>query len=279
MKVPSWRAAQHIESTATSDLLAEIAVHSELQHLRIVPFVGACLDSEAELALVTELALGGNLHQALHSRRYEWPLSTRLSLAGELLEALVYLHSRRPAVAHLDVKSMNVVLDADGQHLQLCDFGLARAVGPDGEVSEFCGGSPRYMSPERHDSSLGSITVLADVWSAGCVFIELFGNAQPYADCSNAQQILTAILVHRCGPCIPDIIEAGIRDFTAAALTFEPQERPSAWQGLQQLRTIEAKEPPGALPAVHPSSAQPLEGNAFRYQEAPLGWPIRPLVC
>merc|ERR1719384_189509 len=115
---------------------------------------------------------------------------------------------------------MNLVLDAGGEHLSLCDFGLARSLGP-GEAAERCGGSPRYMSPECHDSSLGSVTELADVWSAGCVFVELFGQVLPYAECSNAQQILTAMLVHHSGPSIPDSIEADLRVVVAAALMFD----------------------------------------------------------
>merc|ERR1719378_621965 len=102
---------------------------------------------------------------------------------------------------------MNLVLDEEGQHLQICDFGLARVLRSrsqhlDGSTQDEAeripsrGGSQRYMSPECYDSDLGIITEKADVWSSGCILIEIFGEALPYAECSNAQQILNLMLVH-----------------------------------------------------------------------------------
>jgi len=241
LKVPSRRACAQRDGAAISDLLSEIAIHSELRHPRLVAFVGACLEPES-MALVTELALGGNLHQALHVKRFAISWHVRIQMAKELLEALVYLHSRRPAIAHLDVKSMNVVLDAEGQHVQLCDFGLARALlGPADEGLERVGGSPRYMAPECHDATLGIVTELADVFSAGCILLELFGNELPYSECSNAQQILTTVLVRRSGPTVPECITGALRDDVVSfALTFEPTERPAAATVLQRLVSYEA---------------------------------------
>merc|ERR1719183_2805922 len=116
---------------------------------------------------------------------------------------------------------MNLVLDEEGQHLQICDFGLARALGEPtqqpGEGAEqpsrppSRGGSPRYMSPECYDSNLGVLTEKADVWSSGCILIEIFGETLPYAECSNVQQILKLMLVHHCGPSIPESVEASVR--------------------------------------------------------------------
>jgi len=226
-----------------AELLAEICVIAELSHPRIVTFVGACLDP-MHVALVTELAPGGNLHQALHVRQRRFGRGECLQLACELLEGVLYLHSQQPVIAHLDLKSMNLVLDAEGQHLQICDFGLARALGtfaegPDVDPRErppSRAGSPRYMAPECYDSSLGVITEKADVWSSGCVLMEIFGARLPYAECGNVQQILKAMLVHRCGPCIPVATEAPVRAIIAPMLAFEAWQRPAIAQVLPQLQ-------------------------------------------
>lgn len=237
--------------SAATELLAEICVVAELNHPRIVTFVGACLEPK-RIALVTELAHGGNLHQALHVRHRRFSRAECFQLSTELLEGVLYLHMQQPTIAHLDIKSMNLVLDAEGQHLQICDFGLARALCGSGdgvsspdprERPPSRAGSPRYMAPECYDSNLGSITEKADVWSSGCVLIEIFGARLPYAECGNVQQILKAMLVHHTGPCIPSSIEAPVRSIATSMLAFEAQQRPSIAQVLPQLQA--AAGPPG----------------------------------
>lgn len=253
VKTLHQRECRHDEQAA-AELRAEISVIAELSHPRLVTFVGACLEPSS-VALVTELAPGGNLHQALHVRRRSLQRHERFQLSIELLEGVRYLHARNPAIAHLDLKSMNLVLDADGQHLQICDFGLARVMveqseRDDGEAGGSSssdtgrdrppsrGGSPRYMSPECHDSTLGELTVKADVWSSGCILIEIFGETLPYSECSNVHQILKLMLVHRCGPDIPSRVEAPVRSIIACTLAFEAQDRLAIAQVLLRLQSV-----------------------------------------
>merc|ERR1712217_635203 len=118
--------------------------------------------------------------------------------------------------------------DADGQHLRICDFGLARALGLEGDPNNrppSRGGSPRYMAPECYDGKLGPLTEKADVWSSGCVLIEIFGGCLPYAECSNVQQILNLMLVQRRGPTIPASIETRVRGAIVCMLAFQAHQR------------------------------------------------------
>jgi len=121
------------EST-TQDIISEIRLLSGLNHPRLVTLLGACFDP-LHLALVTELIPGGNLYSALHVQRRCFLPSERFQLGCDLLEGAGYLHSQSPPVVHLDLKSMNLVLDASGQHLQICDFGLARTLSAAGGAS------------------------------------------------------------------------------------------------------------------------------------------------
>mmetsp|Transcript_62693 Transcript_62693/g.134616 ORF Transcript_62693/g.134616 Transcript_62693/m.134616 type:complete len:868 (+) Transcript_62693:61-2664(+) len=88
------------DQQAAAELRAEIAVIADLSHPRLVAFVGACIEEPTLLALITELAPGGNLHHALHVRRRQFSRAQRFQLATELLEGVRYLHARRPPVAH-----------------------------------------------------------------------------------------------------------------------------------------------------------------------------------
>eukprot|EP00929_Paragymnodinium_shiwhaense_P038408 TRINITY_DN20289_c0_g3_i3.p1 TRINITY_DN20289_c0_g3~~TRINITY_DN20289_c0_g3_i3.p1 ORF type:complete len:973 (+),score=212.79 TRINITY_DN20289_c0_g3_i3:74-2992(+) len=234
------------DEQAAEELRAEIAVIAELRHPRLVTFVGACLQP-ARVALVTELAPGGNLHQALHVQRRQFSRAERFQLALELLEGVAYMHGLNPPIAHLDLKSMNLVLDAQGEHLQICDFGLARRLlrmeHRQGEAEQrppSRGGSPRYMSPECHDDTLRPIDEKADVWSCACILIEIFGSVQPWAECSNQQQILRAMLVQHEAPSIPESIEAPVQAVMSAAFAFEAAQRPQVSEVARRLQVASA---------------------------------------
>lgn len=217
---------------AADDLMAEVRLVAQLSHPCIVPLVGASLDSR-NLAMVTELAPGGNLHHAIHVRKREYSREERFKLATDLLQGVRYLHEREPPIVHLDLKSMNLVLDADGMHLRICDFGLARtltgtddgASAPGRDSSSARGGSPRYMAPECYDIAMGPLTEKTDVWSSGCILIEIFGCCQPYAECSNVHQILKIMLVSQVPPTIPAEIEENVRSVIASALRIEAKDR------------------------------------------------------
>ena len=78
--------------------------------------------------------------------------------ACQLLEALVYLHSRPPhGILHADIKPANVMLTPQGD-VRLIDFNIALALGEEGAVA--VGRSFGYASPEHYglEYKSGSIT-------------------------------------------------------------------------------------------------------------------------
>lgn len=71
-----------------------------------------------------------------------------IAWACQLLEALVYLHSRPPyGILHGDIKPANVMLTPEGQ-IRLIDFNIALALGEEGAVK--VGYSRGYASPEHY---------------------------------------------------------------------------------------------------------------------------------
>lgn len=87
----------------------------------------------------------------------------------QLCKALEYCHSNR--VIHRDVKPDNILLDRNGT-IKLCDFGIARTVHFDGDpLSDYV--STRWYRPPEQELRLGRYSFNADIWSVGCVLMEL----------------------------------------------------------------------------------------------------------
>eukprot|EP00933_Yihiella_yeosuensis_P040904 TRINITY_DN35315_c0_g1_i1.p1 TRINITY_DN35315_c0_g1~~TRINITY_DN35315_c0_g1_i1.p1 ORF type:complete len:1075 (-),score=210.90 TRINITY_DN35315_c0_g1_i1:93-2954(-) len=209
------------------EMKKEIDALRRLRHPRLVRFIGACVQPPM-LLVVTEFMAGGSLHDRIFGKRNigPMPMLQRWSIASQIAEGLAFLHSQR--VVHRDLKSMNVLLDVQGS-AKICDFGLAHqmcvesthiARKLDGE-----GGSPRYMAPECYDAGLGKLTEKVDVWAMGCIFIELFGNVLPYADCVTMPQLTARILVQKRPPDVPPTVPPPLVEICCRCLQFDPARR------------------------------------------------------
>lgn len=210
------------------EMKKEINALRQLRHPRLVRFIGACIQPP-QLLVVTEFMGGGSLHDRLFGKRQDPPLTSqqRWQVCLHTAEGLAFLHSNR--VVHRDMKSMNILLDAV-QNAKICDFGLTQqmeathlARKSDGE-----GGSPRYMAPECYEASYGKLTEKVDIWAMGCIFIELFGNQLPYADCQSMAQLSARILVQRKPPDLPATVPAPLREVAKRCLMFDERMRINA---------------------------------------------------
>ena len=72
-------------------------------------------------------------------------------------------------------------------HAYLAHFGLAKMLTSTGSVGSKSGqsGTPGFQSPEQ--LMAGKIDVLSDIYSFGCVLIELFGKKQVWGGLSHFQ--------------------------------------------------------------------------------------------
>ncbi len=85
----------------------------------------------------------------------------------QIFKGLSYLHSRN--ICHRDIKPENILLK--GNKAAICDFGSAKILMPEeNNISYIC--ARCYRAPELIFGAT-KYTTQVDVWSAGCVILEI----------------------------------------------------------------------------------------------------------
>ncbi|GAB9462978.1 Cyclin-dependent Kinase [Globisporangium polare] len=96
------------------------------------------------------------------------PLDAR-RLTYQLCLALQCCHSNQ--IIHRDVKPDNILIDQAGD-IKLCDFGVARTIQFEGDpLSDYV--ATRWYRPPEQELRLDRYSFDADMWSVGCVLMEL----------------------------------------------------------------------------------------------------------
>ncbi|KAJ4971281.1 hypothetical protein NE237_004380 [Protea cynaroides] len=142
-----------------------------------------------DVYIATEL-MDTDLHQIIRSNQ---------ELSGEhsqyflyqILRGLKYIHSAN--VIHRDLKPSNLLLNANCD-LKICDFGLARPTSENEFMTEYVV-TRWYRAPELLLNS-SDYTAAIDVWSVGCIFMELMNRRPlfPGRDHVHQMRLLTELL-------------------------------------------------------------------------------------
>lgn len=271
-------------------ILREIRLMHSLHHPNLLS-VYDCYTLHDDIYLVTEL-LQTDLHDVIYARR---PLSRAhvQFFCYQLLRGLEYMHAS--AVLHRDLKPGNILLN-DKCELKICDFGLARQIGPD--LTEYVV-TRWYRAPELLLSC--SYDGAIDLWSLGCVVGEmverrpLFGGRDAIDQIRRVASTLKAVahfdpafvrnnkaraFVNSVEPAnfeswtdvVPKLADSkhGI-DFLSSLLRFDPAQRPRASDALHHafLATMcaELGVPPVKPDVVDLADVErcPLERTALKH--------------
>jgi serine/threonine protein kinase len=109
---------------------------------------------------------------------YGWKETLQILIG--ICNALVYLHSQKPVVLHLDLKPHNVMIDEHG-NAKLADLGESHVVSRHHTRSTFSPhgiGTPNYMAPEMQDAAEEK-SDKSDMFSFGVMMAEVGGGREP----------------------------------------------------------------------------------------------------
>ncbi|KAM4055054.1 kinase [Hirsutella rhossiliensis] len=217
----------------------EMGVLEVLDHPNIVSYHGIEVHRD-RVYIFMEFCSGGSLASLLEHGRIE-DEQVIIFYALQLLEGLVYLHER--GIAHRDIKPENILLNHNGI-IKYVDFGAAKVIARQGRTlaadlhatkpNKSMTGTPMYMSPEvikgENPGRAGSV----DIWSLGCVILEMSTGRRPWANLDNEWAIMYNIAQGN-PPQLPtsDQLSADGIDFLKKCFFRDPKERPSAVELLQ----------------------------------------------
>ncbi|CAI9770599.1 unnamed protein product [Fraxinus pennsylvanica] len=174
-----WRSATDIEMGGNEDLVGEVNLLAKLRHRNIVRLLGF-LQNDSDAMIIYEYMQNGSLGEALHGKQtgrllVDWV--SRYNIALGVAQGLAYLHHDCfPPVIHRDVKSNNILLDANLE-ARVADFGLAKMMLKKNETVSVVAGSYGYIAPE-YGYSL-KVDEKSDIYSYGVVLMELVTGRRP----------------------------------------------------------------------------------------------------
>ncbi|KAH6826094.1 Leucine-rich repeat receptor-like protein kinase family protein [Perilla frutescens var. hirtella] len=164
-------------SQSSKALKNEVKTLAKIRHKNIVKILGFC-HSDDSIFLIYEYLPMGSLADFLGKPNFDLPWSVRLKIAIGIAQGLAYLHKDYlPHLLHRNVKSNNVLLDADFQP-KLTDFALDRIIGENIFHSVIASESATscYLAPEY--SHTKKATEQIDTYSFGVVLLELLTGRQ-----------------------------------------------------------------------------------------------------
>jgi serine/threonine protein kinase len=211
-------------------LQRELEICRGLRHRHIVSCLGHEYQTNTQsLFIFLEYVAGGSLRHMLSEFG---PLEGRLlqKATRGVLKGLNYLHTNMPPVVHRDLKGSNVLVDLN-YCVKLADFGCSKC---DVHTQTFTThGSILWMAPEVMQG--GGYGRMADIWSFGCVLIEMMTAGDPWGTgaFTNPMQAAYAIAASDRTPPLPEGQSEGVRELLTSCLRRAPDARPTTAQLLK----------------------------------------------
>ncbi|CAI9297766.1 unnamed protein product [Lactuca saligna] len=244
----------NIRNQSFKTLKTEVKTLAKIRHKNIIRILGFC-HSDDSIFLIYECMEKGSLGDLISKGDFQLAWSFRLKIAIGIAQGLAYLHKDYvPHLLHRDVKSKNVLLDAEFEP-KLTDFALDRILGEitfksslDSNSSSSC-----YMAPELGYNK--KATEQMDTYGFGVILLELVtGRAAEQVE-SNEESLDVVKWVRRkvnisngavqildpkisCS-CKKEAL--GMLEIALKCTSVMPEKRPSMCEVVVELRSIGSK--------------------------------------
>ncbi len=165
------------ESETRERFLREAKSAAAIQHDQIVTIhqVG---EESGVLFLAMQVLAGESLQSRIQETERLDPKEV-IRISMQIADGLAAAHQQ--GLTHRDIKPDNIWLEAPKDRVKILDFGLARAVDDDSQLtlSGMIVGTPRYLAPEQAEGR--PVDQRADLFSLGVVMYHMLTGESPFA--------------------------------------------------------------------------------------------------
>ncbi|KAF8198679.1 kinase-like domain-containing protein, partial [Mycena galopus ATCC 62051] len=196
-----------------------------LDHPNIVQYLGF-EERPTNLSIFMEYVPGGSIRSCL-LKHGKFDEDVTKSFTLQILAGLEYLHSK--GILHRDLKSDNVLVEMTGE-CKISNFEMSertddrnKAHGLPMESGVF------WMAPEVINSEKKGYSFQIDIWSIGCVVLEMWTGRRPWLE-DEVVAVMFKLFQSKFLPPVPDgvVLTPLADDFRKKCLTINPEERPTA---------------------------------------------------
>ncbi|BGP67636.1 mitogen-activated protein kinase kinase kinase [Rhodotorula toruloides] len=209
-----------------SSLKAEIELLKDLDHPNIVLYLGMEQTPEF-LSIFLEYVPGGSIGRIIRTHgKFEEDVIKFFTL--QILDGLEYLHGL--GILHRDMKADNILTDQDGM-CKISDFGTSKKSGDIYQNNENMSmqDSIFWMAPEVIHNNKQGYSAKADIWSLGCICIEMLAGSRPWEGEGFMGAMFKLGAERMRPPLPPDVNLSDYADqFVSDCLQIEPERRPKA---------------------------------------------------
>ncbi|CCE61773.1 hypothetical protein TPHA_0B01010 [Tetrapisispora phaffii CBS 4417] len=222
----------------------EMNLLKELHHENIVTYYGSSQEGQ-NFNIFLEYVPGGSVSSMLKNYG-PFEESLIINFTRQILIGVAYLH--RKNIIHRDIKGANILIDIKGC-VKITDFGISKKLSPlnkiNAENNEESPEKNEKVRPQENEkinkrvSLQGSVYWMApevvrqtaatekiDIWSTGCVIIEMYTGRHPFPELSQMQTIFK--IGTNTAPELPSWASPNSVDFLKKTFEINYEKRPSA---------------------------------------------------
>lgn len=213
------------------DFLQEANLMMSLRpHENVILLKGIC---SSPLCIVTQYLPGGSLAQLVKEKQLEYNVQLHIGLG--VAKGLHHLHCE--GVVHRDLSARNILLQVvkTGYEPKITNFGLSRFAVTDENTTRSDIGPLKWMAPEVIANKVYSFK--SDVWSYGCLLVELFARGELYPG-EDGVQVAMQVGKGQKRPTTPDTNQQMIQ-LIDSCFVVDVSSRPTMEKILQQIMQVQ----------------------------------------